>query len=93
MSVPHVDEQDEVLKKYEGARESEEFGDAFNVLYDHTQAMHSDMLELREGYDRCRKNKGVLILLRKKAIQERDEAREELEEIRAELNELKGQQG
>lgn len=89
MSVPQVDEQDEVLEKHEQARESGEFGEAFNELYDHAKEMHSDMLELREGYDRCRKNKGVLILLRKKAIQGRDDARRELEQAQAELEELK----
>lgn len=82
MAVPEVDEVDPLLADYEEAREQGEHGQAFNTLYDHAQEMHEQMLELRAGYDRCRKNKGVLILLRKKAIQERDEALEQLEQLK-----------
>ncbi len=92
MSVPEVDEQDEILDKHAAARDRGEMSEAFNELYDHATGMHADMLELREGYDRCRKTKGTLILLRKKALQERDEAREALEEARAQLREAGEQQ-
>lgn len=88
MSVPEVNETDEVLEKYAAAREDGDMGQSFNELYDHAVEMHADLLELREGYDRCRKTKGTLILLRKKALQERDEARDALEEARGQLEEL-----
>lgn len=41
--------------------------------------------ELRSRYERCRKNKAVLNLLRKKALRERDQAKSELAAVKSEL--------
>ncbi len=74
MSVPEVAEQEPTLEEWAEARGNGELSHAGEELYDLAVRLHSDLKETRHAYDRCRKNKAVLNLLRKKALSERDQA-------------------